>query len=283
MARLEGRTAIVTGGAMGIGKHYSQALAAEGAQVMIADIQDGAARRRGDRRQVRPQLHRQHEVRRQRRGAVQGAGGEDDGAVRQDRHPGQQRRALCAARAGLGHRHRRRSLGQGDGGQHARPVPDDQARRAAHDRQEVRQDHQHRLGHGGARHSRLLALRHLEGRGDRVHPRVSRELGEHGICVNTLAPGLHHQRRRRTTEHVEQSRAARSRAAPSSASRCPRTWSARWSICASKDSDFLTGQVLAVDGGANNTACSIGWAMKAGSQAPTHGEYRVCGEPRRSA
>jgi NAD(P)-dependent dehydrogenase (short-subunit alcohol dehydrogenase family) len=41
--RLSGRTAIVTGGAKGIGRHYSQALAAEGAEVMIADIADGAA------------------------------------------------------------------------------------------------------------------------------------------------------------------------------------------------------------------------------------------------
>jgi NAD(P)-dependent dehydrogenase (short-subunit alcohol dehydrogenase family) len=41
MARLSGRTAIVTGGAKGIGRHYSRALAAEGAQVMIADIADG--------------------------------------------------------------------------------------------------------------------------------------------------------------------------------------------------------------------------------------------------
>src|SRR5580704_4746649 len=41
MARLEGNTAIVTGGAKGIGRHYSQALAAEGARVMIADITDG--------------------------------------------------------------------------------------------------------------------------------------------------------------------------------------------------------------------------------------------------
>lgn len=42
MARLSGRTAIVTGGAKGIGRHYSMALAAEGAEVMIADIVDGA-------------------------------------------------------------------------------------------------------------------------------------------------------------------------------------------------------------------------------------------------
>ncbi|HEY2137769.1 MAG TPA: SDR family NAD(P)-dependent oxidoreductase, partial [Xanthobacteraceae bacterium] len=41
MARLDGRVAIVTGGACGIGRHYSLALAAEGARVMIADIADG--------------------------------------------------------------------------------------------------------------------------------------------------------------------------------------------------------------------------------------------------
>jgi NAD(P)-dependent dehydrogenase (short-subunit alcohol dehydrogenase family) len=42
MARLDGRVAIVTGGAKGIGRFYSQALAAEGARVMIADIADGS-------------------------------------------------------------------------------------------------------------------------------------------------------------------------------------------------------------------------------------------------
>jgi NAD(P)-dependent dehydrogenase (short-subunit alcohol dehydrogenase family) len=42
MGRLNGRVSIVTGGAKGIGRHYSFALAAEGARVMIADIMDGA-------------------------------------------------------------------------------------------------------------------------------------------------------------------------------------------------------------------------------------------------
>ena len=43
MGRLDGRVAIVTGGAKGIGRHYSFALAAEGARVMISDIVDGSA------------------------------------------------------------------------------------------------------------------------------------------------------------------------------------------------------------------------------------------------
>jgi NAD(P)-dependent dehydrogenase (short-subunit alcohol dehydrogenase family) len=41
LARLEGRVAIVTGGAKGIGAHYVRALAREGARLMIADIADG--------------------------------------------------------------------------------------------------------------------------------------------------------------------------------------------------------------------------------------------------
>src|SRR5437588_3550612 len=43
MGRLDGRAAIVTGGAKGIGRHYSFALAAEGARVIIADIVEGSA------------------------------------------------------------------------------------------------------------------------------------------------------------------------------------------------------------------------------------------------
>jgi NAD(P)-dependent dehydrogenase (short-subunit alcohol dehydrogenase family) len=42
MARLDGRVVIVTGGAKGIGRHYTQALASEGARVMIGDIADGS-------------------------------------------------------------------------------------------------------------------------------------------------------------------------------------------------------------------------------------------------
>jgi 3-oxoacyl-[acyl-carrier protein] reductase len=40
---LEGRVAIVTGGARGIGQTYARGLAAEGARVVVADVLDGSA------------------------------------------------------------------------------------------------------------------------------------------------------------------------------------------------------------------------------------------------
>ena len=111
MARLAGRTAIVTGGAKGIGRHYSHALAAEGAEVMIADIADGSA--------LAAEIAAQHgrnattsmtcDV--SSESAGQGAGRHDHGAFRQDRYPGQQCGALFDARGAGFHRDRCRFVG----------------------------------------------------------------------------------------------------------------------------------------------------------------------------
>jgi NAD(P)-dependent dehydrogenase (short-subunit alcohol dehydrogenase family) len=106
MGRLDGRSAIVTGGARGIGRHYSQALAAEGARVMIADIADGTA--------LAAEIAAQHG-----HNAVASATFDvsEEAAVKRvvaqtierfgkHRHSGQQRRLVRAAAAGRLHRHR---------------------------------------------------------------------------------------------------------------------------------------------------------------------------------
>ena len=43
MSRFEGRTAVVTGGAKGIGAATAARLASEGAQVVVADFDEAAA------------------------------------------------------------------------------------------------------------------------------------------------------------------------------------------------------------------------------------------------
>ena len=43
--RLKDKVAIVTGGGVGIGKAYAHGLAKEGAKVIVADIQDGEAKK----------------------------------------------------------------------------------------------------------------------------------------------------------------------------------------------------------------------------------------------
>ena len=110
-------------------------------------------------------------------------------------------------------------------------------------------------GHRGARHPRLLALRHLEGRGDGIHPlhvaraRRPRHLRQHA------GAGLYAVRHR-----PDQHRACRGSPGPAAVARraikrdqYPEDLLGTLIYLCSSDSDFMTGQVLAVDGGTNNT------------------------------
>ena len=81
---------------------------------------------------------------------------------------------------------------------------------------------------------------------------VSRELGIHGICVNTLAPGFTITGLQNDL-HVEQSRAGAIQRRAIKREQVPEDLVGTLVYLASDASDFLTGQVLAVDGGANNT------------------------------
>jgi NAD(P)-dependent dehydrogenase (short-subunit alcohol dehydrogenase family) len=83
---------------------------------------------------------------------------------------------------------------------------------------------------------------------------VSRELGAHGICVNTLAPGYTLSDTGLTNAvHVEQSKAAAVARRALKRDQYPEDLLGTLIYLCSSDSDFMTGQVLAVDGGANNT------------------------------
>jgi NAD(P)-dependent dehydrogenase (short-subunit alcohol dehydrogenase family) len=83
---------------------------------------------------------------------------------------------------------------------------------------------------------------------------LSRELGPHGIRVNTLAPGYTLSDTGLTnTVHVAASRAGAVARRALKRDQYPEDLLGTLIYLCSEDSDFMTGQVLAVDGGSNNT------------------------------
>jgi NAD(P)-dependent dehydrogenase (short-subunit alcohol dehydrogenase family) len=83
---------------------------------------------------------------------------------------------------------------------------------------------------------------------------LSRELGDHGICVNTIAPGLvMSDSIVANEEHID---AARDKVVASRAIKrdaYPKDVVGALLFLASPASDFITGQTIAVDGGSINT------------------------------
>ena len=254
MARLEGRTAIVTGGAVGIGKFYSEGLAAEGAQVMIADIKDGAglaaeiAAKHGknsidsmvyddsDEEQCKALVAKTLE----RFGKIDilinnaalyaplpTLGIEAMDTELWDKVMGiNVRGPMLMVKHVVPHMKARKygkivNIGSGTV---ARGIP----------------DFSHYVSSKGA----ITAFTRC----------MSRELGVHGICVNTLAPGYTLSDTGLTnTVHVEVSKAAAVARRAIKRDQFPEDLVGSLIYLCSSDSDFMTGQLLAVDGGSNNT------------------------------
>ena len=254
MARLDKRVALLTGGAKGIGRHYAKKLAAEGARLMIADIADG--------KDLAEEIAREHGA-----NSVASAVADvsDEGAVKKlvadtiDRFgkidilvnnaalfaPLQEQKvldidvalwdrvmAINVRGVFLMTKHiAPHMIAQKYGkiinissGTVARGIP----------------NFSHYVTSKGA----ITAFTRC----------MSRELGEHGICVNTLAPGYTLSDTGLTNAvHVAASRAAAVQRRALKRDQFPEDLLGSLIFLCSADSDFMSGQVMAVDGGSNNT------------------------------
>jgi NAD(P)-dependent dehydrogenase (short-subunit alcohol dehydrogenase family) len=254
MSRLAGRTAIVTGGAVGIGRHYSEVLAAQGAEVMVADIVDGAA--------VAADIAAKYG-----RNATTSMTFDvsDEGQVK----------ALVAKTL---ERFGKIDILVNNAALYA-PLPTLKV-------EEIDVDLWDRVMAVNIR-GPFLMVKHVvphmiarkygkivnigSGTAARGIPNfshyvtskgavtsftraISRELGEHGICVNTLAPGYTlSETGLQNAAHVAQSKAAAVQRRSIKRDEYPEDLLGTLIYLCSSDSDFVTGQVLAVDGGTNNT------------------------------
>jgi len=254
MARLAGRTAIVTGGARGIGRHYSQALAAHGAEVMVADIVDGAA--------LAAEIAAKH-------------GDNAAASMMFDVSDEAQVKALVAKTL---ERFGKIDILVNNAALYA-PLPTLKV-------SEIDVELWDRVMAVNVR-GPFLMVKHVaphmiarkygkiinigSGTVARGIPNfshyvtskgavtaftraISRELGQYGICVNTLAPGYTLSDTGLTNAvHVAQSRQPAIERRAIKRDEYPEDLLGTLIYLASSDSDFVTGQVLAVDGGANNT------------------------------
>jgi NAD(P)-dependent dehydrogenase (short-subunit alcohol dehydrogenase family) len=255
MARLEGRTAIVTGGAVGIGRHYSEALAAEGAQVMIADIKDGSA--------LAAEIAAKH-------------GRNSTDSMVFDVSDEAQCKALVDKTV---ERFGKIDILINNAALYA-PLPS--LKIADMDTElwnkvmainirgpmlMVKHVAPHMIAKKSGKIVNIGSGTVARGIPDFSHyvtskgavtaftRCIARELGPHGICVNTLAPGYTLSDTGLTNAyHVEQSKAAAIQRRSIKRDQFPEDLLGSLIYLCSSDSDFMTGQLLAVDGGANNTA-----------------------------
>ena len=254
MGKLEGRTAIVTGGAHGLGRHFAQALAGEGATVAILDIA-------GIEAAVAP-INAEAG-----RNACFGFTGDVSDEV-----------SVQAAIAAIIERTGRIDILVNNAAVFSTlpPVrfadidvtlwdevmavnlrgPFLMAKHAGQAMITSKGGKIINISSGTAYKGMPLMLHYVTSKGGLVAftRALSRELGVHNICVNTLAPGLTlSDSIEANTEHLAfaRDRVIQSRAIQRDG--YPKDLLGALIFLASADSDFITGQTIAVDGGSINT------------------------------
>jgi NAD(P)-dependent dehydrogenase (short-subunit alcohol dehydrogenase family) len=255
VARLDGRVALLTGGAKGIGRHYAQALAGEGARLMIADIADGA--------EIAETIAHQHGA---NSVASEIADVSDESSVKTlvgktiERFgkidilinnaalfaPLQETKCLDID-AALWDRVMAVNL----------RGPFLMVKHVAPHMIAQRYGKIINIGSSSVFRGIPWMLHYVTSKGGIVAMTrvMSRELGEHGIRVNTLAPGFT-MSDSVVTENPGHVHTARDRAVASRAlqrDEQPQDLLGALIFLASADSDFVTGQTIAVDGGNVNT------------------------------
>jgi len=253
MSRLRGKIAIVTGGAKGIGAHYSRALAAHGARVMIADIEDGAT--------LAADIIQQH-------GPDAAASSvtdvSDETAVkmlveRTVEHFG--RIDILVNNAALYAKLHPRNYDDWDIATWDRVMainvrgPWLMARHVAPVMIAQKSGKIVNIASGAPYKGVPRMLPYVTSKGAIIAftRALSRELGEHGIAVNSLSPGyILSETGLENTQHVEEERIPVRNSRAFKRDAYPEDLIGALIFLASSDSDFVTGQSLVVDGGAVN-------------------------------
>jgi len=253
MSRLRGKIAIVTGGAKGIGAHYSRALAAHGARVMIADIEDGAT--------LAADIIQQH-------GPDAAASSvtdvSDETAVkmlveRTVEHFG--RIDILVNNAALYAKLHPRNYDEWDIATWDRVMainvrgPWLMARHVAPVMIAQKSGKIVNIASGAPYKGVPRMLPYVTSKGAIIAftRALSRELGEHGIAVNSLSPGyILSETGLENTQHVEEERIPVRNSRAFKRDAYPEDLIGALIFLASSDSDFVTGQSLVVDGGAVN-------------------------------
>ena len=248
MGRLDGKIAIITGAASGIGQATARRVAAEGARTVVADLNADGAKQvaeaisaaGGEATAVQADLGDVDSVRAMVEAAVAAYGGLDI------LHNNAAATVLAATEGPAGERGRPRCLGRDHAGQPARRPGGHPGRGAAHDRPRRRLGHQHGLRRRprrgpappayGASKAALISLTRY----------VAVEFGKQGIRCNAISPGFIMIGEKPGREAVH---ATMLRHALTPRLGRPEDIAALVVFLACDESAFITGQNICVDGG----------------------------------